>query len=239
MTTLLNPFKQALAENRPQIGLWLGLAGPSEEPAALPATADAPLPGGTDAQIAGSLADDIKRAELLQRPEVLDYQARLTFAGDYQIFIKSAAELSEEERRQRAAALAEEIDRREAAGELALSEALLMQVGLVQAEGGDEAAQKVLEPILTRLCALYLAKEDAPGRPGRARDPVAHFHLSNGARIERLNWRGDVSENGYRQSAGLMVNYLYDPERIEENHEMYVGEGKRAAASALRRLARG
>ncbi|MBB5691131.1 malonyl-CoA decarboxylase [Roseomonas alkaliterrae] len=102
----------------------------------------------------------------------------------------------------------------------------------------DEAAQKVLEPILTRLCALYLAKEDAPGRPGRARDPVAHFHLSNGARIERLNWRGDVSENGYRQSAGLMVNYLYDPERIEENHEIYMGEGKRAVSTALRRLAR-
>ena len=78
-------------------GLWLGLAGPSEKPAALPATADAPLPGHTDAQIAGSPADDIKRAELLQRPEVLDYQARLTFAGDYQIFIKSAAELSEED----------------------------------------------------------------------------------------------------------------------------------------------
>ena len=160
MTTLLNPFKQALAENRPQIGLWLGLAGPSEEPAALPATADAPLPGGTDAQIAGSLADDIKRAELLQRPEVLDYQARLTFAGDYQIFIKSAAELSEEERRQRAAALAEEIDRREAAGELALSEALLMQVGLVQAEGGDEAAQKArADALLARYQALSAERE--------------------------------------------------------------------------------
>ena len=102
----------------------------------------------------------------------------------------------------------------------------------------DEAAQKTLEPTLTRLCALYLAKEDAPGRPGRARDPVAHFHLSNGARIERLNWRGDISENGFRQSAGIMVNYLYDPQRIEENHEIYVGEGKRAVSTALRRLAR-
>ena len=142
-------------------GLWLGLAGPSEEPAALPATADAPLPGGTtDAQIAGSLADDIKRAALLQRPEVLDYQARLTFVGDYQIFIKSAAELSEEERRKRAAALAKEIDRREAAGELALSEALLMQVGLVQAEGGDEAAQKArADALLARYQALSAERE--------------------------------------------------------------------------------
>lgn len=103
----------------------------------------------------------------------------------------------------------------------------------------DEAALKALEPVLTRLCALYLTKEDAPGRPGRARDPVAHFHLSNGARIERLNWRGDVSENGLRQACGLMVNYLYDPERIEENHEIYVGEGRRAVSTALRRLAKG
>ena len=151
-------------------GLWLGLAGPSEEPAALPATADAPLPGGTDAQIAGSLADDIKRAELLQRPEVLDYQARLTFVGDYQIFIKSAAELSEEERRKRAAALAKEIDRREAAGELALSEALLMQVGLVQAEGGDEAAQKArADALLARYQALSAARE------AQAKAPDARF----------------------------------------------------------------
>ncbi|MFN7001028.1 MAG: malonyl-CoA decarboxylase domain-containing protein, partial [Elioraea tepidiphila] len=62
---------------------------------------------------------------------------------------------------------------------------------------------------------------------------------SNGARIERLNWRGDVSENGYRQSAGLMVNYLYDRDAIEANHEAYVGEGKRAASTAMKRLARG
>ena len=102
----------------------------------------------------------------------------------------------------------------------------------------EEAAAKVLEPILTRLCARYLLKEEAPKRPGRARDPVAHFHLSNGARIERVNWRGDISDNGLRQSFGLMVNYLYDPARIEENHEAYVGEGKRAAAAAFRRLAR-
>lgn len=102
-----------------------------------------------------------------------------------------------------------------------------------------EEAQRALEPILSRLCARYLAKEDAPGRPGRARDPVAHFHLSNGARTERLNWRADTSENGHRQSVGLMVNYLYDPERIEENHELYMGEGRRAVSTGLRKLARG
>ena len=90
-----------------------------------------------------------------------------------------------------------------------------------------------------RLCAGYLLFESAPGNARRARDPVAHFHLSNGARVERLNWRGDVSEKGVKESAALMVNYLYDPARIEDYHEEYVGEGRRPAATAIRKLARG
>ena len=91
------------------------------------------------------------------------------------------------------------------------------------------------EPVLARLCARYLLGE--AGRDGRrARDPVAHFHLSNGAQVERLCPRGDVSDKGLRESLGLMVNYLYDPARIEENHERYAGEGRRAASGAMRRL---
>jgi malonyl-CoA decarboxylase len=102
----------------------------------------------------------------------------------------------------------------------------------------EEKVARALEPVLTRLCAGYLMNEAA--RSGRrARDPVAHFHLSNGARVERINWRGDVSEKGLRESAGLMVNYLYDPGRIEDYHEEYVGEGRRPAATSIRRLARG
>ncbi len=68
---------------------------------------------------------------------------------------------------------------------------------------------------------------------------MAHFHLSNGARVERLNWRADTSAKGLRESHGLMVNYLYDPRFIEENHEGYAGEGKRAASTAVRRLLKG
>ncbi|TCZ57899.1 malonyl-CoA decarboxylase domain-containing protein [Roseicella aquatilis] len=102
----------------------------------------------------------------------------------------------------------------------------------------EEALAKALEPILLRACARYLLNEGARNNPRRARDPVAHFHLSNGARVERLNWRADVSDKGLKESFGLMVNYLYDPARIEENHEEYAGEGKRPAASAIRRLAR-
>ena len=100
----------------------------------------------------------------------------------------------------------------------------------------DHALVKVAEPILVRLCARYLIVE---GNGRRARDSVAHFHLSNGARIERLNMLGDTSEKGAKESATLMVNYLYDPQKIEDWHEDYAGEGKRNASTAVRKLARG
>ncbi len=100
----------------------------------------------------------------------------------------------------------------------------------------DPALVRAAEPALLRLCARYLLRE-SNGR--RARDPVAHFHLSNGARIERLNMLGDVSEKGVKESATLMVNYLYDLGKIEEWHEDYAGEGKRNASAAVRRLIAG
>ncbi len=100
----------------------------------------------------------------------------------------------------------------------------------------DTAFRKTTEPVLTRLAAQYLMVE-ASGK--RAKDPVAHFHLSNGARIERLNMSGDTSDKGAKESATLMVNYLYDPGKIEDWHEDYAGEGKRNASTAVRKLARG
>lgn len=100
----------------------------------------------------------------------------------------------------------------------------------------EAGLRKAAEPVLLRLCARYLLVE-TNGR--RARDPVAHFHLSNGARIERLNTLGDTSEKGAKESATLMVNYLYDPQKIEDWHEDYAGEGKRNASTTVRRLARG
>jgi malonyl-CoA decarboxylase len=100
----------------------------------------------------------------------------------------------------------------------------------------DAAARKVAEPILVRLGARYLMGE-TNGK--RAKDPVAHFHLSNGARVERLNMAGDTSDKGAKESATLMVNYLYDPAKIEDYHEDYAGEGKRNASTAVRKLARG
>ena len=97
-------------------------------------------------------------------------------------------------------------------------------------------ATTMRDPLL-RLGARYLLHAHAPS--GRALDPVAHFHLSNGARVERLNWLGDVSEKGLQQSAGLMVNYRYRQGDIESNHEAYRDEGLVAASSAVRNLTRG
>lgn len=100
----------------------------------------------------------------------------------------------------------------------------------------DAVMLKAADPVLVRLAARYLLAES---RGNRALDPVAHFHLSNGARVERIVACADTSEKGVKESATLMVNYLYDPARIEEYHEDYAGEGKRNASTAVRKLARG
>ena len=97
----------------------------------------------------------------------------------------------------------------------------------------DEEAAAAMRGPLSRLCARYLLEAKSGGRP---LDPVARFHLRNGARLERINWLGDVSAKGLSESAGLLVNYLYDPKAIERNHEAYVKEGKIAASAELKRL---
>jgi malonyl-CoA decarboxylase len=75
---------------------------------------------------------------------------------------------------------------------------------------------------LLRLAARYLTVER---REKKALDPVANFHLSNGSRVERINWWANPSFAGWQQSLGLMVNYRYRPEWIEANHDAYEGEG--------------
>ncbi len=93
-----------------------------------------------------------------------------------------------------------------------------------------------LEAPLLRLAARYLLREKRQN--GRALDPVAHFHLTNGARIEQLNWLADISPKGLGQSCGIMANYLYRMPEIESNHELYAGEGKAPASSAIKGLVR-
>ena len=94
-----------------------------------------------------------------------------------------------------------------------------------------------LKDSFLRAAAWYYL--NARNRRGLPVDSVARFHLGNGARLERLNWLADLTEKGLDQSYGLMVNYLYDLEHIEKNHEAYA-EGRRVVASnAVRRHLRG
>lgn len=96
-----------------------------------------------------------------------------------------------------------------------------------------EAAASLREPLL-RLCARYLAGEKRGGKPLNA---VARFHLGNGARLEHINWMGDTSDNGLRQSAGILVNYLYDLRALERQHEAYANDGTVAVSDEVAVLA--
>jgi malonyl-CoA decarboxylase len=91
---------------------------------------------------------------------------------------------------------------------------------------------KILKPILMRLCVGYLLQER---RGKKALDPVANFHLENGAFIERINWLGDTSEKGLKQSAGIMVNYYYRLSDIEKNHELYITESRINASKDVKK----
>jgi len=85
---------------------------------------------------------------------------------------------------------------------------------------------------LTQLCATYLLQRS---NGELALDPVARFHLHNGAKLERINWSANISKKGLRESLGLMVNYLYEPDRIEVNHEKFV-QGEIVASRQVRDL---
>jgi malonyl-CoA decarboxylase len=91
-----------------------------------------------------------------------------------------------------------------------------------------------LRSVLEPLAAHYFLKARTP--KGRLIDSVERFHIGNGARLERIDWLGDLSPKGLRDSAGIMVNYLYRLEDIEKNHEAYANQGEIAASSAVKRL---
>lgn len=96
----------------------------------------------------------------------------------------------------------------------------------------DQEVVNILKPVLMKLCAQYLfyvKKED------KIFDPVANFHLANGARIESINWLGDISGKGMKQSAGIMVNYYYELSEIEKNHELYITEAKISASKSVKK----
>jgi len=97
----------------------------------------------------------------------------------------------------------------------------------------DKSVQQEFKKDIMQLCAHYLIREK---RGEQAYDRVANFHLTNGARLERLNWAADVSHKGVAQSAGMMVNYLYELSDIEKNHETYRSNGDVVCSSAVKKL---
>ena len=97
----------------------------------------------------------------------------------------------------------------------------------------DEKNGSSRKSMLLRLCAHYLLNEKRGASP---LDPVARFHLGNGASVDRINWQGDVSANGLKQSAGLLVNYRYDLNAVEENHERFFNSGDVVASPSVTKM---
>jgi len=99
--------------------------------------------------------------------------------------------------------------------------------------GGQELGQG-----LARLCAMYLTGVQPDGTPGRSHDPVANFHLTNGARLERVNEAADMSTKGQAESCGVMVNYRYIASSIAQNHAAFVERGEVRVSTTVASLLR-
>jgi malonyl-CoA decarboxylase len=99
----------------------------------------------------------------------------------------------------------------------------------------SEIFSQLEEPLLRAAAFYYLRGKTPRGLPV---DAVARFHLGNGARLERINWLADTSEKAIAQSYGLMVNYQYDLDDIENNHEAYAEGRAVVAAAGVQRLLR-
>ncbi len=127
--------------------------------------------------------------------------------------------------------LARWLDEQGAAGDA--SAAWLLEMARTGRGGLDEAAALALR----RHAARYLLQARRPD--DRPRDPVARFHLGNGAQVHEVHAGADFSARGLAQSCGAMVNYLYDPDAVEANHEDYAAGRRVAASRGVRTLARG
>jgi len=106
----------------------------------------------------------------------------------------------------------------------------LGQRGWHEAKDTDELAARLMP-----LCARYLVHAKRGEYP---LDPVARFHLGNGASLERINWLADTSLGGIESSAGMMANYVYRLDEVEHNHELFVNEHRVIASRQIERLLR-
>lgn len=117
-----------------------------------------------------------------------------------------------------------------------LSNADTEKLGMLNGDDwhANPESRAILEQPLLRAAACYFLS--VRGKNGRPLDPVARFHLGNGAKLERLNVFGDTSLKGLKQSKGLMVNYLYDLQKVEANHEYFASTGNVVASPSVRRV---
>jgi malonyl-CoA decarboxylase len=99
----------------------------------------------------------------------------------------------------------------------------------------ESIAAELQEMLLPTAAAYFLNAKRGDGMPV---DAVARFHLGNGARLERINWLGDLSDVGLNQAGGLMVNYLYKLTDIEKNHEAFVNNRRIAVSNEIRKMAK-
>src|SRR4030095_11460481 len=93
-----------------------------------------------------------------------------------------------------------------------------------------ERVSPAIKSVVQRLLATYLTASNGGKGPD---DPVARFHLGNGARLERLSLAANLDPRGLRKSCGMRVNYVYEPKAIEDNHEQFVAAGKVARSSEV------
>ena len=99
----------------------------------------------------------------------------------------------------------------------------------------DDDDHKLAQPMLALAAKYLVSAKDSNVRP---RDPVARFHLGNGAILDRINWLADTSADGINRSFSIMVNYRYKLEDIEKHHEAFANAGSVAASNTVNRLAR-
>ena len=111
----------------------------------------------------------------------------------------------------------------------------LKDAALAAAIDSREPLDDALRERLEGFAAWYLTRE---WEGGHAADPVARFHLGNGARLERINWNADPSAKGLKQSFGIMVNYVYDLDDVERNHEEYVNRHRAVCSGTVEKQAK-
>lgn len=98
----------------------------------------------------------------------------------------------------------------------------------------EDRIEEIRETLFPALLRYLTVERRADGRPV---DPVARFHLGNGARAWRLNWPANASPQAWRQSYGAMVNYQYEPDQLEHRHEDFVRRRHVAVGGPLEALA--